>query len=47
MYDVELIHNQLAGFIVIGGQDGVQAVIGNMFSFWSQTGFTFAKNPFV
>jgi hypothetical protein len=46
-YGVDLIHNQLAGFIIVGAQDGVQAVMGNMFSFRAQTGFAFAKDPFV
>lgn len=37
VYDVDLIHDQAAGFVIVGGQDGVQACLGNMFAFWTQT----------
>ena len=47
VYGVDLMHNQTAGFIIIGAQDGVQATLGQMMSFWSHLGCSFAKHPFV
>lgn len=43
----QIIRNKVAAFIITGGQDNVQHVAGEMMSFWSQTGFLFAKFPFV
>lgn len=47
VYGVDLIQNQSCGFIIVGAQDGVQHAAGNMFNFWSQSGFAFPKNSFV
>lgn len=33
--------------VVIGAQDGVQHVMGQMMSVWAQFGFAFAANPYV
>ena len=42
-----LIRNKLAGFIIIGGQDNIQHIAGELMTFWSQLGFLFGKFPFV
>ena len=42
-----LIQNKVAGFIITGGQDGVQHVAGEMLMFWSEFGFVFGRFPFV
>ncbi len=47
VYGVDLIHNQLAGMIIIGAQDGAQHVMGQIMPIWSQMGFSFVKNPAV
>src|SRR3989338_3793662 len=47
LYDRVLIKNKVAGFIITGGQDGVQAVAGSMMMFFSELGFTFGQFPFV
>jgi nitrite reductase/ring-hydroxylating ferredoxin subunit/multimeric flavodoxin WrbA len=46
-HDRYLIRDKVAAFIITGGQDNVQHVAGELFSFWSQSGFMFGKFPFV
>ncbi len=47
LYGKDLIGEKPAGFIIVGGQDNVQHVAGELFSFWSQMGFSFGKRAFV
>jgi multimeric flavodoxin WrbA/nitrite reductase/ring-hydroxylating ferredoxin subunit len=42
-----LIRNKVAGFIITGGQDNVQAVAGQMLGFFAEIGFHFPQFPFV
>ena len=42
-----LIQNKVAAFIIMGGQDNVQAVAGSMLTFWSELGFVFPPFPFI
>ena len=42
-----LIRNKVAGFIIIGGQDNIQAVAGQMLGFFSELGFIFPQFPFI
>lgn len=42
-----LIRNKVAGFIITGGQDNVQAVAGQMLTFFSELGFVFPQFPFI
>jgi nitrite reductase/ring-hydroxylating ferredoxin subunit/multimeric flavodoxin WrbA len=42
-----LIKNKVAGFIVTGGQDNVQAVAGQLMVFFSELGFCFPQFPFI
>jgi nitrite reductase/ring-hydroxylating ferredoxin subunit/multimeric flavodoxin WrbA len=42
-----LIHNKLAAFIITGGQDNIQGVAGQMFTFWAELGFVFPPFPFI
>ena len=42
-----LIRNKVGAFIVTGGQDNVQAVVGQMLMFFSEIGFVFPQFPFV
>lgn len=46
-HDRYLIRDKVAAFIITGGQDNVQHIAGELFSFWSQMGFLFGKFPFV
>jgi nitrite reductase/ring-hydroxylating ferredoxin subunit/multimeric flavodoxin WrbA len=46
-HDRYLIRDKVAAFIITGGQDNVQHIAGELFSFWSQMGFIFGKFPFV
>ncbi len=41
-----LIRNKAAGFIIVGGQDNIQAVAGQMLGFFSELGFIFPQFPF-
>jgi nitrite reductase/ring-hydroxylating ferredoxin subunit/multimeric flavodoxin WrbA len=45
--DRVLITNKVAAFIITGGQDNVQAVAGQMLTFWSELGFVFPQFPFI
>jgi hypothetical protein len=42
-----LIRNKVAGFIIMGGQDNVQAVAGSLLTFWSELGYVFPPFPFI
>lgn len=42
-----LIRNKVAGFLITGGQDNVQAVAGQMLMFFGELGFLFPQFPFV
>lgn len=42
-----LIKNKVAAFIIMGGQDNIQAVAGSMFTFWAELGFVFPPFPFI
>lgn len=45
--DRVLIKDKVAGFIITGGQDNIQAVAGQMMTFFSELGFTIPPFPFV
>ncbi|MEX1137735.1 MAG: Rieske 2Fe-2S domain-containing protein [Bacteroidota bacterium] len=42
-----LVQKKVAGFIITGGQDNVQAVAGQMLMFFSELGFVFPPFPFI
>ncbi|MGB8326249.1 MAG: Rieske 2Fe-2S domain-containing protein [Steroidobacteraceae bacterium] len=42
-----LLRNKVAGFIITGGQDNVQAVAGQMLAFFAEVGCQFPQFPFV
>ena len=42
-----LIRNKVAGFIIVGGQDNIQAVAGQMLGFFAELGFIFPQFPFI
>lgn len=42
-----LIQNKVAGFIIMGGQDNIQAVAGGMLGFFGELGFLFPQFPYV
>jgi multimeric flavodoxin WrbA len=42
-----LLKNKVAAFIVTGGQDGVQAVAGQMLGFFSELGCLFPQFPYI
>lgn len=42
-----LIRNKVAGFVITGGQDNVQAVAGQMLGFFAELGFVFPPFPYV
>ena len=42
-----LIRNKVAAFIITGGQDGIQAVAGQMMMFFSEIGFLLPQFPFI
>jgi nitrite reductase/ring-hydroxylating ferredoxin subunit/multimeric flavodoxin WrbA len=46
-HDRVLIRNKVAAFIIVGGQDNVQAVAGQLLGFFAEIGFTFPQFPFV
>jgi len=45
--DRVLIRNKAASFIITGGQDNVQSVVGQMLMFFSELGFDFPQFPFI
>jgi nitrite reductase/ring-hydroxylating ferredoxin subunit/multimeric flavodoxin WrbA len=42
-----LIRNKVAAFIITGGQDGIQAVAGQMMGFFSEIGFLLPQFPYI
>ena len=42
-----LLNNKVAGFIVTGGQDNVQGVVGQMLTFFAELGCQFPQHPFI
>jgi nitrite reductase/ring-hydroxylating ferredoxin subunit/multimeric flavodoxin WrbA len=42
-----LLRNKVAAFVITGGQDNVQAVVGQMMSFFGELGCQFPQFPFV
>jgi multimeric flavodoxin WrbA len=42
-----LLRNKVAGFIITGGQDNVQAVAGHMLGFFAEIGCQFPQFPYV
>jgi len=42
-----LIRNKVAAFIVVGGQDNIQAVAGSMLGFFAELGFLFPQFPYI
>ncbi len=42
-----LIRNKVAGFIIVGGQDNIQSVAGQMLGFFSELGFIFPQFPYI
>ncbi len=42
-----MIRRKVAAFIVTGGQDNVQGVVGNLMTFWAELGFVFPQFPFI
>jgi nitrite reductase/ring-hydroxylating ferredoxin subunit/multimeric flavodoxin WrbA len=45
--DQVLMRNKVSGFIVTGGQDNVQAVVGQMLTFFAELGCVFPQFPFI
>jgi multimeric flavodoxin WrbA len=42
-----LLRNKVAGFIITGGQDNVQAVAGQMLGFFAEIGCVFPQYPYI
>ncbi len=42
-----LLNRKVAGFIVTGGQDNVQGVVGQMLTFFAELGCQFPQHPFI
>lgn len=42
-----LIRNKAAGFIIVGGQDNIQGVAGQMLGFFAELGFIFPQFPYI
>jgi len=42
-----LLRNKVAGFIIVGGQDNVQGVAGQMLNFFGELGFHMPQFPFI
>lgn len=47
IHDKVLIKNKVAGFIIVGGQDNVQGVAGQLLNFFGELGFHFPQFPFI
>lgn len=47
LLDRVLMQDKVAGFVITGGQDNVQAVAGQMLGFFSEIGCTFPPFPFI
>jgi len=46
-HDRVMILNKVAGFVITGGQDNIQAVAGQMMMFFGELGFSFPQFPFI
>ncbi|MDE2363515.1 MAG: NAD(P)H-dependent oxidoreductase [Hyphomicrobiales bacterium] len=42
-----LIRNKVASFVIVGGQDNIQAVAGQMLGFFAELGFLFPQFPYI
>jgi hypothetical protein len=42
-----LLRNKVVGLIITGGQDGIQAVAGQMLGFFAEVGCTFPQFPYI
>jgi multimeric flavodoxin WrbA/nitrite reductase/ring-hydroxylating ferredoxin subunit len=42
-----LLRNKVAGFIIVGGQDNIQAVAGSMLAFFGELGYFFPQFPYI
>jgi nitrite reductase/ring-hydroxylating ferredoxin subunit/multimeric flavodoxin WrbA len=42
-----LLHNKVAGFIIMGGQDNIQGVAGQLLGFFAEIGCQFPRYPFI
>jgi multimeric flavodoxin WrbA len=42
-----LIRNKVASFIILGGQDNVQGVAGQLLAFFAELGFAFPPFPYI
>ncbi|MCC6631933.1 MAG: NAD(P)H-dependent oxidoreductase [Gammaproteobacteria bacterium] len=47
LHQKHLLKNKVAAFIVTGGQDNVQAVVGQMLTFFGELGCQFPQFPFI
>lgn len=47
LHDNALIRDKVAAFIIVGGQDNVQGVAGQMLGFFSELGFNFPQFPYI
>jgi nitrite reductase/ring-hydroxylating ferredoxin subunit/multimeric flavodoxin WrbA len=47
IHNRSLIHRKVAAFVITGGQDNVQAVAGQLLTFWGELGFVFPQYPFI
>jgi multimeric flavodoxin WrbA len=45
--DQVLIRNKVAGYIIVGGQNNIQAVAGQMLGFFAELGFIFPQFPYI
>ncbi len=45
--DQVLIRDKVAGFIIVGGQDNIQSVAGQMLGFFAELGFLFPQFPYI
>jgi hypothetical protein len=42
-----LLHNKVAAFIIIGGQDNIQGVAGQLLGFFAEVGCQFPQYPYI
>jgi multimeric flavodoxin WrbA len=47
LHNKVLIRNKVAAFIITGGQDGIQAVAGQMMGFFGEIGFLLPQFPYI
>ena len=45
--DRVMIRSKVASFIITGGQDNIQSVVGQMMTFFGELGFSFPQFPFI